>query len=249
MSLTWRSPAMLPLPVDPASVTPPAEPLPRLALGAAWRLRGFAHALAHGLRRVPGGAHHLAVLARIERALLGSDAFLAHPSLPAGEEPERLVQARLRLEPLPNCESWAEIAMADVLYGSALDRQIAALSRSTEPGLAECARLAVPGESFGRPLLRVLCADPRNRPCLQILADRWLPASCHVFGRPGSAADAPLAAAGTRPAALDALRAFLARAEEELWSLGLQAPDAQFMGIIAPDDYRPRRRSRAHDPR
>lgn len=235
---------MLPPPVEPASVTPPSDPVARIALGGAWRLRAFAHALAHGLRRVPGGAHHLAVLARAERALHGSDAFLAHPALSGGEDPERLVQARLRPEPVPNCESWAEVAMADMLLGSALDQQVAALARSSDASLAEAARLAVPGEGFGRPVLRALAADPRNRPCLQILIDRWLAAACHVFGRPGSNHDEALSAAGVRPASATALASYLTRIENEVWGMGLEATDAQFMGIIAPGGYAPRRRSR-----
>lgn len=235
---------MLPPPVDPASVTPPEDPVARLALGGAWRLRAFAHALAHGLRRVPGGPHHLAVLARAARALEGSDAFLAHPSLSGGDDPELLVQARLRLEPVPNCESWAEVAMTDLLYGTALDQQIAALARSRDASVAEAARMAVPGESFGRPVLRGLAADPRNRQCLQILVDRWLAHACHVFGRPGSPADEALAGAGVRPSSVDALGAYLARVEDELWGMGLEATDAQFMGIAAPPGWSPRRRSR-----
>jgi len=238
---------MLPPPVDPASVTPPADPLPRLALGAAWRLRAFAHALAHGLRRVPGGPHHLAVMRRIERALQGSDAFLAHPSLSGGEDPERLLQARLRGEPLPNCESWAEVAMADVLYGSALDAALAGLSRSKDASIAEAAGLAAPAESFGRPVLRGLSADPRNRQCLQILVDRWLPSSCHAFGHPASAGSEEMTRAGIRPRAAEALGRHLAAAERELWDMGLEATDAQFMGVVAPDDYKPRRRSRRPD--
>jgi 1,2-phenylacetyl-CoA epoxidase catalytic subunit len=248
MSLTWRSPAMLPPPVNPADVVPPADPVARLALGAAWRLRAFGHALAHGLRRVPGGRHHVAVVDRLRQALLGSDAFLAHPALSGGEDPERLAQARFRLEPLPNCESWAEVAMADVLYGGALDRGIAALARSSDAAMAEAARAAVPAEPFGLPVLRALAADPRNRQCLQILVDRWLPSACHAFGRPGTAVDADLAARGVRPAALTALGPWLERIEDELWHLGLQATDAQFMGIVAPDGWSPRRRSpKRHD--
>lgn len=235
---------MVPPPVDPASVTPPAEPLPRLALGGAWRLRAFGHALAHGLRRVPGGEHHLAVLRRIESALRGSDAFLAHPSLSAGDDPERLVQARLRLEPLPNCESWAEVATADALMGRALDLQVAALRDSSDASLAEAARHATPAAPFGARVLTELCADARNRQCVQILVDRWLAFPAHVFGKPGTAADDALAGAGVRPRSAEALGAFVTEVESSLWDLGLEFTDPAFLGIIVPEGWAPRHRSR-----
>ena len=68
--------------------------------------------------------------------------------------------------------------------------------------------------------------------------------ACHVFGRPGTDADRTLASARVRPASEPALRLFLDRAEDRLWSWGLQATDAAFMGIIAPSGWEPRRRPR-----
>ncbi len=233
---------MLPPPVDPTGARFPAEPVPRLALGGAWRTRAFAHALAHGLRRVPGGEPQAAVAARIAAALRASDAFLAHPSLATGDDPETLVQARLRAEPLPNCESLAEVAMADVLFGSALDQQLRALAGSSDSAIAAAARAVTPAPAFGAPIIAALAHDPPNRRCLQILVDRWLGAACLVFGRPGTVADAELGQRGVRPAAREALASYLGRIEEQLWGWGLQATDAPFMGIIAPDGWAPRRR-------
>ena len=233
---------MLPPPVDPAGVCFPADPIARLSLGAAWRLRAFAHALAQGLRCVPGGATHLAVAQRITAALRGSDAFVAHPALAGGDDPEILVQARLRAEPVPNCASLAEVAMADVLFGGALDQQLSALAGSTDEGLALAAHDATPAAAFGDAIIGALAADPPNRRCLQILVDRWLAHACHVFGRPGTEVDASLQARGARPAARTALSTYLQRTEGSLWRWGMQATDAQFMGIIVPDGWSPRRR-------
>lgn len=244
MSLTWRSPSVLPPDLDPRSVTPPASPAARLALGGAWRLRAFAHSLAHGLRRVPGGDSQRAVVARIERALAGSDALLEHPALGGDHASELLVQARLVLEPLPFAMSWAEVAMADTLYGRALDAQLAALAGSADAAIAQAARLAAPAPPFGAPVIAALARDAPNVACLSILVDRWLAHACHVFGRPGSAGDEALASAGVRPRALAALGAFLVEVENDLWGWGLEATDAQFMGIIAPEGWSPRRRTR-----
>jgi len=238
---------MIPRPPDPSRVRFPVEPLPRLAFGAAWRTRAFGHALAHGLRRVPGGDPQRQALARIERMVRLSDAFTNHPSLANsdGEAGEILVQARLRLEPLPNCESFAEVAVADVVYGRALDLCIEGLSRSADRDLAAAAGSgATSTTTCARELLDDLARDAANASCLQILADRWLAAGIHVFGRPGSAGDEAASRARLRPPSGDSLARYLAEVERTIWDWGLEAADAMLMGVVVPGGWTPRRRSR-----
>ena len=218
---------MLPKPIDPASVTWPADPRERLALGAAWRLRAFAHALALGLRRVPSPTH-APVARRIAACIDASDAF-AHAS-GAGAEP--LVQARLLREPLPACASLAEVAIADALVGSAIDAAVSALATSSDADIAAAARRDR-GEPFGEAVLDELAADPPNRACLQLLVERWMAAAIHVVGRPG--ADAELVTRGVKPlSSSDVARAWLAGVDARLARWGLKRPDAQFLGVVLP---------------
>jgi 1,2-phenylacetyl-CoA epoxidase catalytic subunit len=233
---------MLPPPVDPASVARPTDAVARLALSAAWRLRALAHALAHGLRRAPS-SHHRAVCRRIDALLQASDAFLAVDALAkCGEDPDRLVLARLADEPLPQPESWAETSLADVLHGGAMASAIGALRKSSEPSLAHAAAVGL-GESFGAPVLAELAAHEPNRACLQMLVDRWATNSCVIFGRPGSAADADLVARNVkaRPSGA-ALLAWLAEIEGVIGSWGSCLPDAELMGIEVEGGWTPARR-------
>jgi hypothetical protein len=237
---------MIPRPPDPARVRFPVEPLPRLAFGAAWRTRALGHALAHGLRRVPGGEPQRLVLARIDRMLRLSDTFAAHPALAAsdGAHGEILVQARLRLEPLPYCESWAEVAMADAIYGRALDLAVEGLGTSADGDLARAARSAAAAAPCAPGPLDELARDAANASCLQILADRWLGAAVHVFGAPGSAGDEQATRARLRPSVDESLARYLAEIERTIWDWGLEAADAMLMGVVVPGGWAPRRLSR-----
>ena len=233
---------MLPPPVDPASVTQPTDPVARLALGSAWRLRALAHGLAHGLRRVPA-SHHRRVTSRVDALLAASDAFLSVPALAdCGEDADRLVRARLAEEPLPYPESFAELSLADALHGGALDRAFRALRESSDSALASAARSNL-GETFGSEVLSALAADAANQDCLQMLVDRWAADCCKVFGKPNSALDARLVASRIKTsAAAGALLAWLAETEAILKPWGLCMPDAQLMGIEVANEWTPARR-------
>jgi hypothetical protein len=238
--MTWRSPARVPPLVDPATVRLPPEPLARLALGGAWRTRALAHSLAHGLRRVPASAH-LVVVGRIGALLEASDVLARHPAL--GDDAERLVQSELVRERLPAAESWAEVALADVLCGGAIDAALDGLRGSKDSVLSAAGALPR-GGAFGDAALDVLGADTRNRWCLQILVDRWAASCAQVFGKPGAEGEAALVAARTKPvAAADLLRGWLSSSEERLEAWGLALPDAQYMGIDVPDHWTPSRRA------
>lgn len=233
---------MIPRPVDPAEVTLPTECVARLALGASWRLRAFAHSLAHGLRRVPSSGHR-AVASRIDACLAASDRFRLVPGLAAaGGDPERLVEARLNREPIPSCASWAEVACADVLFGGALEAAIASLAGSSDDAIAAAARDDL-GLPFGEAVLDALAADPPNRACLQLLVDRWTAHAVRAFGLPGSPADAELVVRRVKTrAAGESLLSWLSAIERRMEPWQLCLPDAQFMGVEIPGNWTPSRR-------
>ena len=245
--MSWRSPPMVPRPIDPASVRLPDAPHARLALGASWRLRAFAHSLAHGLRRVPSPAHaHVA--RRIASCLDASDAFRRARALAADEEEsERLVEARLVTEPLPQAASWAEVALADALFGGALEAAARDVEGSSDTDLAAAACIHR-GEPFGESVLDELSRDEPNRACLQLLVERWMASCVHVFGRPGRPGDAEMVAARVKPRpAVDALASWLDVVERRMDAWGLRVPDAGFMGVDVPEGWAPRRRRAAHN--
>lgn len=230
---TWRSaPRIPPLP-DPAAAKFPEDPLGRLALGGAWRTRAFGHALAHGLRRAPAPAQH-AVVERIAACLRASDGFLVACRSAGLAGAEDLLAARLVREPLPLVESWAELGVADALFGEALGAAAAGLRGSSDAALAAAAQAALP-PGFGSRVLDETCNDRRNRPCVQLLVDRWMPAALEVFGRPGTPGDEQLAARGVKPVrSAELADRFLSAALPRLEAWGLEIPDPLRMGLVLP---------------
>jgi 1,2-phenylacetyl-CoA epoxidase catalytic subunit len=243
---------MLPRPVDPGSLVFPGDPVTRLAFGAAWRERALGHALGHGCRRVPGGAIQAAVLGRMAHSLAASDAFLAACEELGCRDAELLVQARLLQEPLPYVESLAEACIAELLFAGALDAGLAALAGTSHVAVAKAIRSAgSPPAPFGGEVLDALAREQVNRPCLQLLVDRWMPPAIRAFGRPGSAAETSLLDARVKlvPTAT-VVAGFLGRCEERLQGLGLVVRDGPRMGVELPGAWTPgRRRTAAGSPR
>lgn len=240
--ISRRSPWMVPRPAGPDDAAKPDEPVLKLALSAAWRPRALAASMAAALGRVPGGGPQVEVHGRIGRLLGSSEAWCAVLRSRGLAECETLVQARIAAEPVPTCASWAEVAVADATFGLALEAAYGDLAGSADAELAAAARDAGPAPAIDGSVLADLASDAKNRDCLQILVDRWLPAAVQVFGRPGNASEPPLLESRIkRRASEKALAGFLDDLERKMQGLALWLPDAARMGVTAPQGWRPRR--------
>ena len=238
---TWRSAPRVPALVDAGAVRFPEEPLQRLAFAGAWRSRGFAHALGHGLRRAPAAAQR-EVLRRADRALSTSDAFLAACEAGGLADAPTLVEARLSLEPIPQVESWAELAVADALMAGAGSAALGGIVDAALPELAAAARSFPVEAGFGEDVLDGLCEDTENRACIQLLVDRWMPVAIQSFGRPRTSGDARARDAAVKTAASEELlERWLRDVEPRLRACGLEVPDALMMGLDLPQGWAPTR--------
>lgn len=232
-----RSPWMVPPPPGPDDGLAPEDALLRLLLSTAWRPRALAVSLAAGLGRIPDGAGQEELSHRVTRLLRSSNAASRLAVERGLEETERIVASRLAAAPLPTCASWAECLLADAIYGRALELAAAELNHSSDLAIASLTR---PGPARGGSTLAALAADAKNRECLQILVDRWMPAAVRVFGRPGAACEPELLDSRIKPRpAVEALADFLADIETRLGQLGLWVPDAARMGVSVPAGWTP----------
>lgn len=232
----WRSPERIPPLPSAEGIELPAGPGPRLATGFAWRARALANALGHGLKRCPdvGSAHGVA--RRLDAALALARAFLPACESFGVSDPEGVVAARLAAEPVPWPESWAELAIADVVMGIAGELALDAVRDSSRRELAAAAgAVEWPASAFGVDALQELAGDARNRPCLQLLVDRWVPVAAHALGRPDSTAEPELLADRIkRTPAASGLRHLRERLAESLAAMGLGLPEADRAGIRWP---------------
>lgn len=237
-----RSPWMIPRPLGPGSVTKPDEPVLRLLLAAAWRPRALALSFAAALSRVPGGGPQLGLHARIGRLLACSEGCCALARARGDSEVETRVASRLAGEPLPNCASWAEVAVAEATFGRALEEAFGRFVDSSDEAISALARDGGPGSPGEGEALAAMARDAKNLECLQILVDRWMPAAVQVFGRPGATAEPPLLKDRIKTnASTETLSAFLDGVEQRLGALGLWLPDAARMGLTAPAGWSPHR--------
>ncbi len=236
-----RSPWRVPAPPAPDSGPKPDDPLQRLLLSAAWRPRALAVSLAAALGRVPGGDEQRRLHDRIGRLLETSEAACRLARESGLDEVETCVAARLESGPVPTAASWAEVALAEETFGSALECAFAELTSSSHEGLQALATTGGPGPGCGEAPLAALAEDENNRECLQILVDRWMPAAVRVLGRPGNGNELPLLKTRIkRRPAEKALAAFLAETEARLGARGLWLPDAPRMGVTVPAGWTPR---------
>ena len=241
-----RSPWRVPSPPGPDAGPKPDDALLRLLLSAAWRPRALAVSLAAGLGRIPDGAGQILLHERIGRLLTTSAAAARLATERGLDDVETCIAARLESGPVPTCGSWAETSLADETFGRALEAAFAGFASSSDEGLVALASEAAPGPGCGEAPLAALSEDANNRECLQILVDRWLPASVRVFGTPGGENELSLLETRIKPSsAEDALAAYLADTEARLGALGLWLPDAARMGVTVPAGWTPRRGPRA----
>ena len=236
-----RSPWMVPRPAGAEQARRPEDPVQRLLLAAAWRPRAFAVSLAAALGRIPGGA--LPALHERIGGLLQASAGFAELLRASGlDDAETQVQARLADEPLPTCASWAEVAIAEATFGRALAQAFDALRGSEHETVAAAAARAGAPCAGAAEALDELARDAKNRECLQILVDRWMPAAVRVLGRPGRPAEPALHEARIAVDAPEtALAAFLSGVEGRLHAAGLWLPDAARMGVEVPAGWTPAR--------
>jgi hypothetical protein len=240
-----RSPWRVPAPPGPDDGPKPDDALLRLLLSAAWRSRALAVSLAAGMGRIPDGEAQRSLHARVGCLLDSSVAAAALAAERGLEDGETCIAARLESGPLPTCASWAEAALADETFGRALEDAWRELADSADEALAALGRENGPGRGCGEAPLAALAEDAKNRDCLQILVDRWLPASVRVFGRPANGNELALLESRIKPrSSEEALAAFLADTEARLGALGLWLPDAARMGVTVPAGWTPRRGSR-----
>ena len=99
-------------------------------------------------------------------------------------------------------EAWAQ---------GAFDRWVHVTNDECGVDVEAIAGLPSPVAPQGGETLAALAEDAKNRDCLQILVDRWMPAAVRVWGRPGSPGELPLLQGRIKPRpAEEALAAFLA---------------------------------------
>lgn len=237
-----RSPWIVP-PLPKAEDVPrPTEALPRFLLAAAWRTRAHAVSLAAALGTLPGGEAQRRLLERLGALLEASESACEALRRRGFEQAEDATRILVAKHPLPTCASWAEIAVAEQTHGLALDAAGRDAIQAEEADLAETAKRFGRHGALGADWLAELAADEKNRACLQILVDRWLPSAVRVFGRPGNASEPTLLQARIwSRTSEEALAAFLADTEERMGQLGLWLPDAARMGVVAPEGWKPGR--------
>jgi 1,2-phenylacetyl-CoA epoxidase catalytic subunit len=119
------------------------------------------------------------------------------------------------------------------VFAAALERAVASCGGSSDDRLARAASSALPfPRAFGGEVLAELAACEKNRPCLQLLVDRWVPAAAMAFGRPGSAAETALLERRVKTvSAADGLARYGRDLAASLSRLGLTLPDPQRIGI------------------